>query len=95
MTTEEKHLDQRVLRILARLGRQKEGVLAGRCQRGLFQDSWKASVTRLESAGFVSARPTGHGAARTIELTDLGREEAERAKVEANIAAASEMASII
>jgi hypothetical protein len=78
MTTEEKHLDQKVLRVLRRHGKQKEGTLAGLCQRRLFQDSWKASVSRLESAGLVVARPTGFGVARTIELTGPGAAEMER-----------------
>jgi len=76
MTVEERHLDQRVLRTLMRRGPMMEGVLAARCRRGIFMESWRDCIQRLESAGLMVARPTGYGHSRLLDLTQAGLDKA-------------------
>lgn len=90
MTFEDARLRSRVLRNLLRLGRMREGKLAAKVRRSVFEESWNRCVDELLAEGLVAATPTGFGRARFLALTSLGTAEAEkeRAVVNAETAAA-------
>jgi hypothetical protein len=67
-------LAMNTLRKLLNKGTYKEGDLAQAVDTRLFRPEWKPTIEKLGELGYVSFKGTGHALARSVSLTDMGRE---------------------